>query len=259
MRLLVLGDLHMNASWSNLAVNIAKKHNVDAIFQVGDFGFSFDHFFLKPFKDAPMPVYFIPGNHDNYDYLEAAGAHRGEDEMKELWPNIWHVPRVHVWEWDNRKFAACGGAYSVDKDFRRTHLDYWPQETIRTEDYENAFDRSQKVDVFFSHDVPHGVPVMEDLLQMMRGAIGYHHELASAANRKTLRVIVNQFGPDLLLHGHMHHYYQDDLIMDKDTPFPGKCHIVGLSCDGQDNSMVILDTDDLSVKNVSYQKIGWAY
>jgi calcineurin-like phosphoesterase family protein len=242
----------MNPRWSRIMVDDAIVNGADAIFQVGDFGFCFDHYFLKPLKEAPMPVYWIPGNHDNYDFLESSGAYNGEDEMLELWPNIWHVPRVHVWDWDGRKFAACGGAYSVDQDSRRQYLDYWAQETINTRDYDNAVERSTKVDVFFSHDVPSGTPYMEEMLGLMKGSVRHWHEIASASNRLMLRKIVEQFGPELLIHGHMHHYYDDMLNIpdNEDNPFPGDIRILGLNCDEQDNSIALLDTDDLSVRIV---------
>lgn len=261
MKILTVGDCHMNPRWSRLAADVALRENVDAIFQVGDFGFSFDHYFLKGFEDAHCPVYWIPGNHDNYDYLEAVGAHRGEDEMKEIWPNIWHVPRVHVWEWDGRKFAACGGAFSIDQDFRRPHLDYWPQEVLTQEDLDDARARSEKIDVFFSHDVPYGVPFMEEALDAMKGAIGRHLEVGSLANRMTLRKVVEQFGPKLLIHGHHHVFYEDSLELEPNdnTVFPGTVRVIGLNCDGTNESMVVLNTDDLTCERalLTHNEVVW--
>jgi hypothetical protein len=204
--------------------------------------------------EAPIPVYFIPGNHDNYDFLESVGAH-GANEMKEVWNNVWHVPRVHVWEWDNTKFAACGGAYSVDQDHRTEYLSYWRQETISYGDIDNAYDRSQKVDVMFTHDVPFGVPYMEELLAMMKGTIPSRHETSSIANRECLLEIVEQFCPEVLIHGHMHHYYEDALTIGIDDEIGQIVNVVGLNCDETYDSMVMLDTTDLSVELIDKEVI----
>ena len=249
MRILIVGDTHGNPTWSMLSCEIARNKNVDAIFQVGDFGFLFKDEFLNHFSGASVPVYFIPGNHDNYEFLIDVGAH-GHYEMVEVWDNIWHVPRCHVWNWDGKTFAACGGGFSVDQDARTTYVDYWPQEILTDKDWDTAIENTEKVDVFFSHDAPHGIPSLEEGLKYFN--LSARIEIGSEANRMYLRKIVERFGPEILIHGHYHWYYEDELILteNENTSFPGKVKIIGLNCDNTYESMVILDTDTLGIQNV---------
>jgi len=239
MKILAVGDIHMNQKWARVVVNVAERDKVDAIFQVGDFGFSFDYYFLKPFQECSMPVYWIPGNHENYEFLLDQDAFRGPDEMKELWPNIWHVPRCHTWDWDGKSFAACGGAYSVDKDSRTTYVSYWPEETIENEDLRMAKLNGRHVDYFFSHDVPFGVPSMEEALSQMDYSLPERHVRASRNNRHALRLIIDHFTPNQLIHGHMHVFYEDVLKLDEDH----ETAILGLNCDETRSNMVILNTE----------------
>src|SRR6056297_3597367 len=99
MKILFLGDSHGN--WAPMLMMIdhaVKNFEIDAVFQVGDFGFYHGAIkrLMKIRKDigSEIPIHFIDGNHEDHMYL-------WESNKKKLKENnlIYH-PRGTVFEFD---------------------------------------------------------------------------------------------------------------------------------------------------------------
>jgi len=90
-----------------------KNFEIDAVFQVGDFGFYHGAIkrLMKIRKDigSEIPIHFIDGNHEDHMYL-------WESNKKKLKENnlIYH-PRGTVFEFDGKQIGCMGGAFNVDR------------------------------------------------------------------------------------------------------------------------------------------------
>jgi len=162
MRVLLQGDTHGNTNAIINALHEARDRQCERVIQLGDYGYGWrvwegrDKFTNKVSRWATeigVPLWWIDGNHENFDLLEAKGAF-GAFESKELMPNVTYVPRGTVLELGGTRVLFVGGAYSVDKKWREPHRSWWPQEELTEEDVERCLAAGQ-VDVVLSHDVAH--------------------------------------------------------------------------------------------------------
>ncbi len=94
--ILLLGDIHGNASILSQALGIAKESNAVAIVQLGDFGLFLDNetWFRQNIINAHIPVYFIDGNHDDCKRWV------GYNKVTRVWDDceLFYVPRGTVME-----------------------------------------------------------------------------------------------------------------------------------------------------------------
>lgn len=240
--ILFAGDFHGNLPHVKHVIAAAKKTEANKIVQLGDFSFVWNGTDrLKKLQDElppSMDLYFLDGNHENFDLLEALGATQDADNFVQLAPNIFYLPRGFAWEWDGIRFMSIGGAYSVDKHSRTQGSSWWPQETIKFEDYERAIQKGP-VDVLLSHDCPELPLALSEYLQGegILGTGSFEADVLSQSNRMVLAHIAAQIHPKLILHGHYHHRYN------------GMWHeatVVGLDCDntGQ-RSWVVMNTETM--------------
>lgn len=200
-RIIVAGDFHGSEGWANRLVQYAKAHRIETILQVGDFGYwphtSSGQRFLRGLSEClvenDVQLYWVDGNHENFDALTEAGAFRAE-QPTETHPHITYLPRGYRWEWGGTSFVALGGAASIDKEYRIEGSSWWHQEMISMADAERAVEGGY-ADVMVTHDSPMEVVPIPNLKMDHR---------ASNQNRETLRKVVEVVTPKLLLHGHYH-------------------------------------------------------
>ena len=135
--ILLLGDIHGNAGILREAINKAEMvGDVTAIIQVGDFGLypENERYFQSVIEKSTIPVYFIEGNHDDYDrWLQYTTVSRVWDNL-----NLFYIPRGTVMQMDNQTLAFMGGASSINKKWILRDGGHWtPLEDIRHEDIQN--------------------------------------------------------------------------------------------------------------------------
>lgn len=235
-RIMFAGDTHGDTMHVTFLIDHAVKTGADAVFVLGDFGIwnhadqgKFIESVNKRADRAGVRVYFLPGNHDNYDVLAEweQGNERDGDGFVRVLPNLHYSPRGHRWTWGGVRFMSLGGAYSVDKDWRTEedeklrrsarvrremgmslnarqryieetgHYLWWPQEEITDDELEFAL-RPGEVDVLLTHDKPRASNPgwnRKDLIQCH-------------PNQDKIQAVVNAKRPKLLLHGHLHHPYE---------------------------------------------------
>lgn len=249
-RILLSGDTHGEHDHLIWLLDYARKIKADALFVLGDFGI-WNHLDGGLFTDlvsnesqaAGIPVFFLPGNHENYDLLFQWEAEkpRTKDGFYELHPGLFYSPRGHRWTWNGTRFMSLGGAYSVDKRWRvqqdhttvmmaemhrdqgRTlrpveryalrngQISWWRQEEISQEELEYAL-RPGDVDILLTHDKPRAADPewnRKDLEECW-------------PNQEAIQEVVDAKKPSLLCHGHLHWPYDQHL--------PNGTYVKALDC-----------------------------
>lgn len=257
MKLLFLGDTHGNTGWVHLIIETAKEHDIDWIVQVGDFGYwehkkhGVDYLFaVETFlEEAGKQLVWLDGNHENHpvlrrNYGPESDKHITHEEhgFWRIRDHIWYAPRGHRWDWDGVKFMSLGGAYSIDKNFRKVGSSWWWEELITEEEVEQAIEGGL-VDIMVTHDCPDGV----------QGAIPAEGGLdrqkdrwpESLENRRKLARVVQAVRPFALVHGHYHHRNTEMYRYPVEGGYATTL-IEGLACDEMSGAALIWTTEELS-------------
>ncbi|MCD2198421.1 metallophosphoesterase [Halobacterium sp. KA-4] len=205
--MLVLGDAHASTTDRRQSLFAAyRAADADVALQAGDL----------MYYDLPIPTYFIGGNNEDFDVVEALRHGRIEsDDVSNAY--LLHSTAETV---DGLRVAGLSGNYAPTQfeksreqlyDDRRRHF-------VR-EDVERA-KQLDDVDVFLAHEAPHGLPVTEEY------DVGCKH----------IDDILETLEPDLCLVGHHHEHAE--------TQF-GPTHVVSLAPAWE--SYYELDPDSLSL------------
>lgn len=238
---LVVGDMHGNLfAWSRTILPAIRRHRPDVVIQVGDFGYGWDSEYLDALdimlEDVGAPVFWLDGNHEGFTQLEEIGAF-GADEPFATSARTTYIPRGYAWDWQGRRCMAMGGAYSVDKPYRREGLSWWPQEEITDLDVARAA-RAGHVDVLFAHDAFAGFKVPGPHAAWKQAG---EFDRLSMPNRLKLLDVVKAAKPSLYLLGHYHHSYELDARAGEH-----QVHVVGLNREDEIGSMAILEFPSLT-------------
>lgn len=245
------GDWHGDSGWAAYVIDLCAQANIKTIYHLGDFGvwpgdrgyYYLDHV-NKCLEDADIDMVVVGGNHEDYDQIESWPIR--EDGWIEARSNLLFAPRGFVWEHGVR-FAAMGGALSIDKSMRTRGISWWPQEAI-TEANLITLEQNlagEPVDIFLSHDFPEGsMPGPTH-----RFALPEALERESQVQREMLRAGVDMARPKVLLHGHWHVRMNNVL----ETP-EYRTEVIGLDMQGTNGNVVVMDLDspDLGVHSIYY-------
>lgn len=257
MRSLVLGDTHGNGPWlTNYVYPLARRLKVDAIVQVGDFGY-WEHTpdgvkFLDDLEQTAMgcdiPIFWLHGNHDKHSMVvQRYRDHTTDEGFLVVRGGVYYIPQGHIWEWEGVRMRAFGGAYSVDKDWRlelentrrlkilrknmyrpagSVPLDadtsetlWFPEEEMSDEDMTRLLDEdSSPVNIVFSHDKPRS------------SEPGWNRKDFPECwpNQDRLQHALVKLRPLLWFHGHLHHHYVHDVRCGDDDQFT---RVIGLGPD----------------------------
>lgn len=218
-RILVAGDTHGNLQhWKNELLPAAATLDCPVILQLGDFGY-WEHqksgrYYLDWLNERCLArdvwVLWIDGNHENHTMLRSQYV----DDYSEfacIRDRIWYAPRGMRWTWHGQRFLALGGAYSIDKNWRRPGTSWWPEEELDEEEITRA-SAGGKCDILVSHDVPYGIDLQ--LHFAIFRATYLKHDPSCERHRQRVRRVVDATHPRHLLHGHYHVPYNDVLTLD---------------------------------------------
>lgn len=233
------GDWHANVDHAVAAIRYAKEQGANVLVHVGDFGFRFERRFVEAvivqlFR-LDMPLMFVEGNHDDPSPLNDPLAPNG---LCEIGQNLWHIPRGFRWRWAGKTWLGCGGAHSVDRQWRIPGYSWWPEETITEADVDRC--STGPADVLVCHDTPAGyrIPGLGD------GSVFPASEIAAAErHRDVLRRIVDATHPRTIVHGHYHLAYDVDVDLGY-----GPVRVVGLDMDGGalDRNVRVFDIEEFA-------------
>ena len=194
----LIGDIH--GSFVTLKHILRDIPQGSTVVQVGDFGF-WPH--TRSHWDAAgidRKVYFIDGNHDYHP------AFREIKQVSELWPNAFFIPRSTVMEIEGKRVLFLGGAASVDKAWRHSGIDWFPDETITLADVDRI-DHDQKIDVMITHTPPQSaIDANFDPMVLVN-----FFELSPTWRDPSAQIVQSlwdHFGNPPLICGHMHRRVQ---------------------------------------------------
>lgn len=128
----------------------------DYVIVLGDFGLIWDiqsskneMYWSKWLNNKPWTTLFIDGNHENFDRLfspEFEEVPMFDSYVKQISDSIFYLQRGHIYNIDGNSILALGGAMSIDKQFRQSHITWWAQETLSYAEIETTFNNLSKVD-----------------------------------------------------------------------------------------------------------------
>ena len=145
---LVIGDVH--SRWQYLNEIIDREHP-EVIFQLGDFGvWKGGLKSLQGIIPQDTKIYFCPGNHENWDFLDRYDL----GHIHEIMPNVFYCAFGSMLTYRKKNILFCGGADSIDKNLRVRGIDWWPSEIITQKDMDALPNANTKVDIIMSHTAP---------------------------------------------------------------------------------------------------------
>lgn len=210
--IMFVGDTH-GSSWDlTRAINAAGARDISHMIVLGDFGFwaaSHGVGFLdqtnKRLAEQNITLYWVDGNHEDHRALNELPL--AEDGTRPIRSNIFHLPRGFRWTWGELRFLAFGGAYSVDRDWRKLGVSYFTEETATPEQIQHAV-AGGVTDVLIMHDSPAGVPNdITDIPENQEKGVewfGQHNIDNATAHRELLRPLLTETKPAIIFHGHYH-------------------------------------------------------
>ncbi|GAA4924874.1 metallophosphoesterase [Nesterenkonia rhizosphaerae] len=208
------GDWHSNTHVAAARFLQARDAGADVLVHVGDLGvwpgpagarfLAALEFFAK---ETGIPLYFIDGNHEDFDQLDSAMRECGEHaEVGVLRPWVYHLRRGSVWHWGTTGFAALGGAPSIDRLQRVPGRSWWAGERITQGDIDRLERNTEShmqthgdVDVLLTHDAPARAP-----LPSRRFPLPSIIEWEAGQGRRMISQAVRITTPGLIVHGHYH-------------------------------------------------------
>ncbi|UWG47356.1 Phosphohydrolase, Icc/MPP superfamily [Halanaeroarchaeum sp. HSR-CO] len=175
--MLVLGDAHANDSARRRALFAAiRDADEEVLLQAGDLFY----------YDLPVETYFIAGNNEDFDVIDALRYGRLESSA------VHNVTLIasEVVEVEGLRVAGLSGNYAPTQyEKPRDALYEQRRRHFVEEDVERAKEL-EDVDVFLAHEVPHGTPVHEEY----------------AVGCTAIDEILEALEPDLCLAGHHHQH-----------------------------------------------------
>lgn len=242
MKFIVAGDTHGSVRSVKQKIDFAVKNNVNKILVVGDWG----HWpglggieFLDECQayaaEKGVAIYVLGGNHEWWpDWLERMKSPysvKDENGFVYVRRNILYAPKVLFWKWGGKRMGIAAGAVSIDKQWRKEGVDWWPEEEFDEDSLNSVLKyNGPKIDYFFTHDCSDHTSGQHNWMP---------HEKSQQNRGRIDRALVH-LKPDFHFHGHMHNkYYWDNRAV-----YNGEFSTitVGLECNMEYNSWVLVDT-----------------
>jgi hypothetical protein len=244
---LLAGDLHGNVVAARQVLYGADMQSVRTVVQLGDFGFwsgedgeTYLDTVSAKLADLDQTLLVIDGNHEDFDLLERfptvpEGPAVG---LRPVRPRLWHLPRGTRWQWPNAdgsltKWAAAGGAVSVDRAVRTLGYSFWPAEEL-TDDQVDLIAEAGPVDVLLCHDRPAAAALalgdVPGLWWWRTPSFWARDDLRrSDEHAARLQRLIDTVHPTQVWHGHLHQ--RTEVTIDP-AAWGGTCHVHGLADDG---------------------------
>ena len=172
----LLGDIHGNVDVLNDFYEYYKD-DVDLMIQLGDFGVGF-----KNMPEFYGDLKFIRGNHDSPEEARKHPNYLGDYGYLEEY-GIFYI----------------GGAWSIDWEFRKPYVSWWPDEQLSDYEFGKAFDLYLKVEPRIV--VSHESPKINHPYLLKKGLSG---KLIPNTTCKWLDMFHEAWRPDKWIHGHWH-------------------------------------------------------
>ena len=165
----ITGDKHADFREVLYFCYANKTTQEDVLIVLGDAGINYyaselDNNLKNSLKEYPITFFCIHGNHEerpeNIKTYKTKKFHDGIVYYEEEYPNILFAKDGQVYNFNNKKVLAIGGAYSVDKYFRLSRGYNWyeseqPSEETKKKIKNVLKNLDNKVDIILSHTCPY--------------------------------------------------------------------------------------------------------
>lgn len=175
-----LGDTHGN--FDTLFDRIVQHKEINTWVQVGDLGGE-----KKPYKAPPMPIYFISGNHENWNEIEEMDKGNSPE-------HLYHIENGSYADVSTYgiRILGFGGNYSPSYyNKKRKTLSGERRRHFVQEDFDKVVDLlthlDRGIDILITHEAPSpylkggrnmGQPIINELLRIVKPKMhffGHHH------------------------------------------------------------------------------------
>lgn len=164
----ITGDKHTDFRNVSFLCHINETTLDDILIVLGDAGINYfanekDNLLKDSLKNYPITFFCIHGNHEerpeNIKTYKTKQFHQGIVYYEEKYPNLLFAKDGEIYDFNHQKVLVIGGAYSVDKYYRRMHGYPWyeseqPDETTK-ENILKLVDKVQEVDIVLTHTCPY--------------------------------------------------------------------------------------------------------
>lgn len=207
--ILITGDLHGSCDIHKLSTERFPMQKEltrsDYLIICGDFGLLWNgsaesKYWLKWLDQKPWTTLWIDGNHENFDMLKAYPEetwHGGQ--IQRITDNILHLCRGYVFELEDRRIFAFGGAESHDKEYRTLGKTMWKEELPNAKELQRGWKSLEAADWQIDIVITHSMP--EHIQKWMFGEGNYCTNVLTAY----LDEIDAQLDFKLWFSGHYHH------------------------------------------------------
>lgn len=178
------GDTHIPIDVSKLKVkNFPEQRKMtrnDYVIVLGDFGLlwrknkTYEHW-LNHLSNKKFTLLWIDGNHENHEWINSLEVNMWNGgKVHYISPNIIHLMRGQVFNIDGYKFFTCGGALSIDKEYRTEGKSWWPQELLSNAECEEALNNLESVNNEVDYILTHTCPT--DLITPMFNIVDIYND-----------------------------------------------------------------------------------
>ena len=164
-KLFLCGDCHNDVDIHKLTTKkfpIQKELTKDDVMVVlGDwgaiwFGNSKDNYMINWWDNKPWTTFVVLGNHCNYNAIEKLPeVYKFGNSCYKAGNSIYIAKSGNIYTICGEKCLAINGADSYDRDRRTENINWWRQERITQDDYNNASislaQNNDEIDFLFTH------------------------------------------------------------------------------------------------------------
>lgn len=253
MRIVIAGDTHGNAGAVEYKAKIAQDMGCEHLFVVGDFGLWPGHAGVAYLDDVNeiarkhnLIVTALPGNHEDHDQWDKWFdlAPLDDHGFAIVRSNLRLTKKVHPFKLGGKRFYICGGAVSIDKQWRVEGKSWWRNEEFTEADLASVEKyKGPPIDYLLTHDCS----------DHTKFGFSLKVDLDSQMNRQRIDRAIKALRPRYHFHGHMHAKYEwintrshglrETAFGTDESEWNGVAtKTYGLECDYEKDSFVILDT-----------------
>lgn len=172
--------------------------DADLYLQVGDIGDS-THIEELKYPELSKPVYFIAGNHEDWNELEPM-LPTPSDKIFEMRRNLWHIPTGHYCDLKGLRIVGFGNNYAPSRfNWPRSNLQQDRRRHFTKSDLERTLEISS-CDILLTHEAPTPFIIRNN----------------EDAGIVPITTLIYKLKPKLHFFGH-HHFYRELKIGDTES------------------------------------------
>lgn len=165
----ITGDTHGNIDIRKLNTQEFPRQKEmtkqDYVIIAGDFGCIWsggkdDKYWLDWLESKNFTTLWIDGNHENFTLLnEYPITEWNGGKIHQIRPSVIHLMRGQIFQIGGKSFFTFGGAYSIDKQYRRENISWWKEEIPSKSEFDEAIRNLEKCNMSVDYVITHTAPV----------------------------------------------------------------------------------------------------